>query len=284
MRRGRRMQVASPTPMCDASPRTNAPTDTQALHGETLIAYEEKDGWCWVQLDRDRYVGYISRGGPRPTDRQIRTSRVRAPHHDLFGAGHQIAAPRRAAVWRGSPHRRRRGRILQTGIGGYIFSRHLAPNNPPLERFCRAGRNVSAHALSVGRQDRRRASTARGSCRWRWRRRRRRAARHRHDGVDARPPGRNRSRLRGLRRGDLVFWRGHVGIMRSEQNCCCTPTPIHDGAERTADHRVATASARTPLRRSPRCGACSKMVFVERGIAINGPRVSSATQAAPAGL
>ena len=24
-------------------------------------------------------------------------------------------------------------------------------------------------------------------------------------------------RLRGLRRGDLVFWRGHVGIMRDEQ-------------------------------------------------------------------
>ncbi len=32
---------------------------TEALFGETVTVYEEREGWAWVQLTRDRYVGYV---------------------------------------------------------------------------------------------------------------------------------------------------------------------------------------------------------------------------------
>lgn len=33
--------------------------DTEALYGEVLTVFDESDGWAWVQLKRDQYVGYI---------------------------------------------------------------------------------------------------------------------------------------------------------------------------------------------------------------------------------
>jgi cell wall-associated NlpC family hydrolase len=32
---------------------------TEALFGETVTVYEEREGWAWVQLTRDGYVGYV---------------------------------------------------------------------------------------------------------------------------------------------------------------------------------------------------------------------------------
>ncbi len=48
--------------------------ETEALFGESLTIYEETNGWAWVQLIRDRYVGYIpadaiSRSIAMPTHR-----------------------------------------------------------------------------------------------------------------------------------------------------------------------------------------------------------------------
>ena len=40
--------------------------DTEALAGETVTLYDEGDGWAWVQLDRDRYVGYMPSDGLCP--------------------------------------------------------------------------------------------------------------------------------------------------------------------------------------------------------------------------
>tara|TARA_B100000676_G_scaffold310952_1_gene379132 strand:+ start:9747 stop:10655 length:909 start_codon:yes stop_codon:yes gene_type:complete len=33
--------------------------DTQLLYGENITIFERKDGWAWVQADTDGYVGYI---------------------------------------------------------------------------------------------------------------------------------------------------------------------------------------------------------------------------------
>src|SRR5262249_30758785 len=33
--------------------------ETEALFGEVVTVYDERDGWAWVQLQRDRYVGYV---------------------------------------------------------------------------------------------------------------------------------------------------------------------------------------------------------------------------------
>src|SRR5579871_4863305 len=50
--------VAASAPL-RRSPRPDAPLETEALHGETASVYDESGGWAWVQLDRDKYVGYL---------------------------------------------------------------------------------------------------------------------------------------------------------------------------------------------------------------------------------
>lgn len=41
------------------APAADARLVTQALMGETARIFETKDGWSWVQLDGDGYVGYV---------------------------------------------------------------------------------------------------------------------------------------------------------------------------------------------------------------------------------
>lgn len=41
-----------------AAPSDDAGLDTEVLHGHPLDVFETKDGWCWVQAKSDGYVGY----------------------------------------------------------------------------------------------------------------------------------------------------------------------------------------------------------------------------------
>lgn len=42
-----------------AAPSAEAAQDTELLHGERVTVYERKDGWAWVQAANDGYVGYL---------------------------------------------------------------------------------------------------------------------------------------------------------------------------------------------------------------------------------
>lgn len=53
--------------------------DTEALYGEALTIFDESDGWAWVQLKRDQYVGYI------PADSVSRN--VLVPTHRIQALG-----------------------------------------------------------------------------------------------------------------------------------------------------------------------------------------------------
>ncbi len=59
--------------------------ETEALFGEGLTIFEEVNGWAWVQLARDGYVGYV------PSDAIVRgivhpTHRVQTLGTFLYGA------------------------------------------------------------------------------------------------------------------------------------------------------------------------------------------------------
>ena len=53
--------VHSATPL-RAAPDARASWTTEVLFGELVTVYDEKDGWAWVQLERDGYVGYCPSG------------------------------------------------------------------------------------------------------------------------------------------------------------------------------------------------------------------------------
>ncbi|MBB3952755.1 C40 family peptidase [Aureimonas jatrophae] len=88
------------TPFADLRRRAGSdqPLETQALFGEAVRVFEEdEEGWSWVQLERDRYVGWmpsaslVDGASPEPTHR-VRVSRTlvfpgpdikQPPMHDL---------------------------------------------------------------------------------------------------------------------------------------------------------------------------------------------------------
>ncbi|WP_417708806.1 C40 family peptidase [Roseibium aggregatum] len=58
-------------------PRPDRPIDTEALNGEWVTVYEQTpEGWAWGQLDTDGYVGWFSSDGLGPV--KPATHRVRA--------------------------------------------------------------------------------------------------------------------------------------------------------------------------------------------------------------
>lgn len=70
-------EVIEPIADLRRDPAHEAPLDTQALKGERVTVYEvSEEGWAWGQLESDGYVGYLSANalgpaGPLPTHRVV---------------------------------------------------------------------------------------------------------------------------------------------------------------------------------------------------------------------
>ena len=60
---GVRRRIGAPSLPLRREPRFDATLDTEGLFGETLTLFDESEGWAWVQLDRDGYVGYMPNEG-----------------------------------------------------------------------------------------------------------------------------------------------------------------------------------------------------------------------------
>jgi len=52
--------LAAPIAGLHREPRFDARQSTQALMGELMRVFDAREGWAWVQLETDGYVGYIS--------------------------------------------------------------------------------------------------------------------------------------------------------------------------------------------------------------------------------
>ncbi len=54
-----------------AAPRTDQPATTEVLWGEDILVFEETKDWAWVQLERDGYVGYMAREALGPASETL---------------------------------------------------------------------------------------------------------------------------------------------------------------------------------------------------------------------
>ncbi len=240
-------------------PSPEAPLDTEALRGERVTIYDDNgEGWSWGQLGSDGYVGWIptnalSQPGPPPTHRvtALRTfvfpvRSIKAPPFDALPMGSRIAVKLKAPPSPQYEGKSGEGSDLTDLASGFcIPTRHIAPlDNTEPDFVAVAERFVGVPYLwggktSLGIDCSGLVQTALTAC-----------------GISCPRDSDMQERALGAplatddpdgwRRGDLIFWDGHVAIVRDEKSI------VHANAFHMA---VAVEPTREALRRIADAGS-----------------------------
>ena len=209
---GALMQIAAPLASLHRQPRFDARQVSQALMGERLRVFESREGWAWGQLERDDYVGYLAADAlsaeiAQPTHRVAVPATFAYPAPDLKSQP-AVMLPMNAmlAVTGGD------GKFARLGDGRFVFAGHLKPRaqwesdyvavaamflHVPYYWGGKSVRGLDCSGLLQLALEACGIACPRDS-----------DLQERDLGVDLRVDD-----LDGLKRGDLVFWDGHVGIM-----------------------------------------------------------------------
>lgn len=222
--------------------------ENEVLFGERVRVYDEADGWAWIQLERDGYVGYL-RSNALARELDVTTHRVSALGTFVYPVP-DIKSPPIAHLSMNAELAitNQQERFLELATGGWVVARHVLEAQrfaldfvAVAERFIgtpylwggRTRLGVDCSALvqlaleAAGRQSPRDSDMQQMSL-----------------GDEVAVP----VDLEGLRRGDLVFWPRHVGIMvdgvmmvhANAHHMAVAVEPLADAADRNfrTGHRI----------------------------------------------
>jgi len=209
--KGEAASIGMPVASLHKSPMNNAMQISQALFGEAAFVFERHNGWAWVKLVRDGYVGYVEdRALTKPI---IATHKVTNISTIIFADANLKSQPTRQ-LYLGSKVEvaKHQGAFACLASGGAVHAAHLSTRGQyemdfvsVAERFLNVpyywgGKTHAGIDCSGLVQISLRAA-----------------------GIDALRDSDMQEKTLGkpvndrneLQRGDLVFWSGHVGIMQS---------------------------------------------------------------------
>jgi hypothetical protein len=215
----RRMRVRSEAVALRAEPHPEAGMDTQALFGERIDVYEiDIEGWAWGQLARDRYVGYLAADDLTDDSADAEANYcVQAPRTFVYPTRNIKSPPLSALPMNAQVHVMDDDGTFARLREGFVWQRHLAPLEIATNDFVSAAeRFLHAPYLWGGKTWQgldcsgliQIALQAAG------------VEAPRDTDMQAAQLGAPLplDDLSRLQRGDLVFWKGHVGVMRDAQN------------------------------------------------------------------
>lgn len=219
--------VCTPTAPIHKTPDATSTMETEALMGEVFSVFDRSGDWCWGQLGSDNYVGYLPAGSLTPKEHAVSTDTQIIVQRSFVYPEAELRAPPLMQLSMGARLRvtgmaEKRGThyqlvTLPDGREGAVIARHVQSLDTPMddwvslaEQFLyvpylwggRSSIGIDCSALvqiarltagkptlrdsdMQGKMGRKLALTADFS---------------------------------GLRRGDLIFWPGHVAIMLDSDN------------------------------------------------------------------
>lgn len=214
---GEPAQVALPVIGLRPKPDIASGIDTELLLGEPIRVFDSADGWAFVQAEVDGYVGYVPDAAVGAVE--ATTHIVIAPRTFLYPAA-ELRKPPVAALSMGSrltfvgEEETRGTRYLMTAKGEGVIASHCLPVDQQISsdyvavalRFLetpylwggRSGFGIDCSGLVQLSM----AMTGKFALR--------------DTDMQVKSLGTEIERD-ALRRGDLVFWKGHVGIMEDEK-------------------------------------------------------------------
>jgi cell wall-associated NlpC family hydrolase len=210
---GTRYEVIEPNTPLRHAPSHEARLDSEALFGEHVIIYEIEEGWAWGQLETDGYVGWLSANALAKPGAAA-THKVIVPRTLCFPAP-DIKRPPLAALPLGARLAvvRQDERFAVTAAGWHIPEAHLAPTKAKASDFVAVAEALLGAPYLWG------GKTSLGidcsglvqvalqaaaiAC-------------PRDSDMQELSLGKPSSPA-DLRRGDLVFWKGHVAIARDHE-------------------------------------------------------------------
>jgi len=189
-------------------PSDGAAQDSELLRGEAVTVYERKNGWAWVQAKADSYVGYVREAGLGPVT--AAEARVILPLTPLLSAPDVKSPLRDLLPMNALLHCELLDGDFVATEGGFVSSRALAPLSQIAPDFVTMAEKFLGAPYVWG------GKTFQGlDCSGLIQTSLQAAGMSPPRDTDMMEQSLGETVLGAkLKRGDLVFWKGHMGVMR----------------------------------------------------------------------